>query len=257
MFGRKPNLERKIKEVLPLALATTTNSSTKTETSDEKLKLAAGLVGTIWGAGLFGHFTKAKEWPALFIYGLGAIGLTSYVAKRDGWDKTNLGKENLKKALIWGGAIGSGLFLSDVSNTYAYFKKGGAPMAEMEDILVRQKFLYLFPVLIVSEEFLWRGLLFSALQEKGLNGHKIVGLTTLAYVLNHYAVAPVKFRERSLMAGMAVPIGIANGYLTLKTKNAWGGVLLHMLTMISMMADMFIIPKMVKKAKKSRATITI
>ncbi len=257
MFRKKSNLKSNIKEILPLALSSTTNSLAKSQGEEEKLKLAAGLVGTIWGAGLFGHFTKAKEWPALFIYGLGAIGATTYLARREGWQKVNLGKENLKKALVWGGVIGSGLFLSDVSNTYAYYKKGGAPMAEMEDILIRQKFLYLFPVLIFSEEFLWRGLLFSALQEKGMNGNKIVGLTTLAYVLNHYAVAPVKFRERTLMAGMAVPIGIANGYLTLNTKNAWGGVLLHMLTMFSMIADIFIIPKLVKRAEKSEALITI
>ena len=122
-------------------------------------------------------------------------------------------------------------------------------MKEMEDILIKKKFIYLFPILIVAEEFLWRGLLMSSLQERGVNKHKVVGITTFLYVVNHYAVAPVGFKERSLMAVMAVPIGIANGYLTLKTKNVWGGVLLHMLTMVSMTADIFIVPKLVHVKK--------
>ncbi len=130
--------------------------------------------------------------------------------------------------------IGGVLFVMDVGNTYFYYKGGGEPMTEMQTILVDMGFLYLFPILILGEEFLWRGMLFSSLLRRGLNKHLVVILTMLLYAVNHYAVAPVGFYERSLMAMMAVPIGIANGYLVLKTCNLWSGVWLHFLTMISM-----------------------
>ncbi len=216
------------------------------QSTQRRLTWSFGLVGVIWIVGLIGHFTVVKEWPALFIYVLGGIGLTVYYCWRyNAWQEVYITRTNLKTALLWGGGIGLALFFMDVFNTYQYYRGGGEPMAQMEAILVEMKLLYLFPVLIIAEEFLWRGLMFSALLDRGVNKHLVVVITTLLYMANHFAVAPVGMLERGLMAVMALPIGIAAGYLVIKTKNLWGGVTLHMLTMISMAADIFIIPNLV------------
>jgi len=98
---------------------------------------------------------------------------------------------------------------------------------------------------VLAEEFLWRGLMLSALVEKGINPHLSVFITAMFYVLNHYAVAPVGMYERALMAMMAFPIGILGGYIVLKSKNVWGSVLVHMITMFSMALDIFVIPNLV------------
>jgi membrane protease YdiL (CAAX protease family) len=222
--------------------------------ADRQLKLAAGLVGAIWASGLVGHYTRLKEWPGVYLYVLGTFGLTRYMAKQYKSSKPlYLTDENLKAALTWGGLVGTVLFASDVGNTFMYYRRGGPPMKEMEEILVRQKFLALFPVLIVAEEFLWRGVLLSALIEKGVNKHAAVALTNFLYTVNHFFVAPVGLKEKALMAGMAVPIGFANGYMTLKTKNLWSGVLNHMLTMVSMTLDLFVIPKLARPVKQAPA----
>lgn len=216
--------------------------------AERRLKLVGGLVGAIWASGLVGHYTKAREWPALYLYALGSLGVAGYLGKKEHeWEKIYVTRKNLKPALFYGFLLGGALFASDVFNTFAYYRKGGKPMKEMEDILIKQKFVYLFPALIVAEEFLWRGTLFSALQEKGWSKKSIAGMTTLLYVVNHYAVAPVGLKERSMMAGMAVPIGLVNSLLVFKTKNIWAGVIVHTMTMVSMLADIFVIPKLAKK----------
>ncbi len=210
------------------------------------LQYALTLIAAIWITGAVGHFTPMGEWGALFLYVIGSIALTLwYGAHFNAFEQIYITRKNLKQALIWAGAIGGVLFVVDVVNTYFYFKNGGTPMVEMERILVGMNLLYVFPILILAEEFLWRGLLFSALMNRGVNKHLVVALTTLAFMLNHYAVAPVDFVERGLMAMMALPIGIANGYLVIKAKNLWSGVMLHGLTMLSMMCDLFIVPKLI------------
>ena len=153
---------------------------------------------------------------------------------------------DIKKSLLWGGLAGLFLFAMDITNTVLYYKNGGAPMAEMEFILVNRSLLYLFPILILAEEFLWRGIMFSAMIERGVNKHITVFLTTIFYVVNHFAVAPVGMKERALMGMMAFPIGILGGYLVLKTRNIWGSFLVHMMTMISMVLDIFVIPQLLR-----------
>ena len=213
---------------------------------DERFRLSFGLMALIWIVGLVGHFTRLLEWPALVIYVLGSIGLVLYRGKSRGeWSEMFLAGGNLKKSLKWGGIAGIILFSMDVFNTVMYYKKGGAPMGDMLGILVNMNFLYLFPVLVLAEEFLWRGIMFSAMIEKGFNKHLTVFLTAMFYVVNHFAVAPVGLRERALMAMMAFPIGIVGGYIVLKSKNVWGSVLVHMTTMLSMVLDIFVIPKLV------------
>ncbi|WP_449258089.1 CPBP family intramembrane glutamic endopeptidase [Chlorobium limicola] len=213
---------------------------------DERLKLSFGLMILIWVTGFVGHFTPFQEWPALFLYVAGAIALVLYRGKtRNEWKDMYLAGGDLRKSLFWGGLAGVLLFTMDIVNTVMYYRNGGAPMGEMLNILVNRYMLFLFPVLVLAEEFLWRGIMFSAMIEKGFNRHLTVFLTAIFYVVNHFAVAPVGFWERGLMAMMAFPIGILGGYLVLRTRNVWGSVLVHMITMISMILDIYVIPQLI------------
>ncbi|ABL65950.1 CPBP family intramembrane glutamic endopeptidase [Chlorobium phaeobacteroides] len=219
--------------------------SEHTSSLNERLKLSFGLTAMIWIVGFVGHFTSFQEWPALFLYLFGSIGLVLYRGKRyDEWQKMYLAGGDLSKSLKWGGIAGLLLFVMDVSNTVMYYKSGGAPMAEMQIILVNRSLLYLFPILVFAEEFLWRGIMLSAMIERGFNKHLTVFLTAMFYVINHFAVAPVGLRERALMAMMAFPIGMLGGYIVLRSRNVWGSVLVHMITMLSMIIDIFLIPQL-------------
>jgi uncharacterized protein len=214
---------------------------------DQRLRVALGLIGVIWVLGLIGHFTPLLEWPATFLYVLGALGLVIvYCQRNDVWEQVGISRKNLKPALLWGGGIGVALALMDLGNTFMYYRGGGEPMAQMESILMGLKLIYLFPVLVLAEEFLWRGLLFSALRERGMNGHLVVLITTLLYALNHFPVAPVSMVERGLMAVMALPIGIIGGYLVLRTRNTWAAVAVHGLTFVSMVLDITVLPALAK-----------
>jgi uncharacterized protein len=216
--------------------------SSGSESLSERFNLSFGLMAMIWIFGLVGHFTPLGEWPALFLYLLGSLGLVLYRGKSKGeWTEMYLSGGDLRKSLLWGGIAGGLLFVMDIGNTIMYYKNGGAPMAGMQFLLVNMSLLYLFPLLVLAEEFLWRGIMFSAMIERGFNKHLTVFLTAIFYVVNHFAVAPVGMKERALMAMMAFPIGIFGGYLVLKTRNVWGSVLVHMITMISMMLDVFVI----------------
>jgi uncharacterized protein len=219
--------------------------SSGSDSLSARFNLSFGLMAMIWILGLIGHFTPLHEWPALFLYLIGSIALVIYRGKTSGeWEQMYIAGGDLRKSLLWGGIAGVILFLMDVMNTFMYYKNGGAPMVGMEFLLVNMSLLYLFPLLVLAEEFLWRGIMFSSMIERGFNKHLTVFLTTIFYVVNHFAVAPVGMKERALMAMMAFPIGIFGGYLVLKTRNVWGSVLVHMITMLSMMIDVFVIPKM-------------
>ena len=217
------------------------------DSSAARFKLSFGLMAAIWILGFVGHFTPLLEWPALALYVLGSIGLVIWRGKTKGeWKEMYVGGGDLKKSLLWGGVAGGLLFCMDIANTVMYYKNGGAPMAGMEFLLVNRSLLVLFPVLILAEEFLWRGIMFSSMIERGFNKHLTVFLTTIFYVVNHFAVAPVGFKERALMGMMAFPIGIFGGYLVLKTRNLWGSVLVHIITMTSMTLDIFLIPQLLR-----------
>lgn len=213
------------------------------DSSAVRFKLSFGLMAAIWILGLVGHFTPLQEWPALALYVLGSIGLVIWRGKAKGeWKETYLAggdlKKSLKLGLIWGIIL---LVIALVNTIFAYkYQDGLKMMSGMEYLLVHRSLLYLFPVLVIAEEFLWRGIMFSALREKGINKHLIVAITTLLFVLNHYAVAPVDIKERALMAMMAFPIGIAGGYLVLFTKNVWGSVVMHLILMIGMMIALLV-----------------
>ncbi|RNA65290.1 CPBP family intramembrane metalloprotease [Prosthecochloris sp. ZM_2] len=223
------------------------NSSTASLSgANLRLRLSLGLTAAIWITGLIGHFTPVREWPALALYVIGGIGLVLYRGfSRGEWQEMYLSGGDVKKSLKWGAIAGGILFVMDITNTVLYYTNGGVPMAEMEILLVGNSLLYLFPVLILAEEFLWRGIMLSSMIDRGLNRHLAVVLTALLYVFNHFAVAPVGMYERSLMAMMAFPIGILGGYIVISSRNVWGSVLLHSLTMISMLLDIFVIPRII------------
>lgn len=217
-----------------------------TDASPQRLKQSFVLMGSIWLLGLIGYLTPLTEWPALWLYVLGAIALVVYRGSTRGeWNAMFIGREGLGKSLKWGAIAGLFLFAMDITNTWLYYSNGGKPMIEMEMILVGKSLLLLFPLLVLAEEFLWRGIMFSSMLQQGYNRHLVVLLTTLFYVVNHFAVAPVGLYERALMAMMAFPIGIIGGYIVLRSQNVWGSMLLHMLTMLSMMLDIFVIPKLI------------
>ena len=79
-------------------------------------------------------------------------------------------------------------------------------------------------------------------RDRGWNIHLAVIVTTLAYSLNHFAVAPVGMMERGMMAMMAIPIGILGGYLAWKLRSVWIAVIIHMLMFLSMVGALFIGP---------------
>lgn len=204
---------------------------------NERFKLAFGLTALIWITGLVGHFTPLKEWPALALYVIGGIGVVVWRGVSKGeWAGMYLAGGNLKKSLIIGVITGTALLLAALFNP-AMMKspESASMMAGMENILVNRSLIYLYPILVIAEEFLWRGIMFSSMIEKGFNKHLTVLLTTLFFVLNHFAVAPVGFMERALMAMMAFPLGIIGGYIVVFTRNVWGSVLVHMILMTSMM----------------------
>jgi membrane protease YdiL (CAAX protease family) len=224
------------------------NASLAAEQSSVRIRLMAGLAlaGSVWLVGLVGHFTPLAEWPALFLYVIGSLAVALALGIRERlWDAMWITGRGLKRALAWGGGIGLALLVIDNINTYMYYRSGGAPMAQMEEILIGMRLVFFFPLLVLAEEFLWRGVLLSGLHDAGINRHLAVLLTTVAYALNHFAVAPVDMIERAMMAAMGLPIGIAGGYLALKTRNVWAAVALHGLTMISMIVDIFVIPRLV------------
>jgi membrane protease YdiL (CAAX protease family) len=196
----------------------------------------------VWLIGILGGLTGLTEWPALVLYVIGGLGVAVILGRTHGWATLGVTKTNLRAATLWGGGIGVGLMLLDWVNTFFYYRGGGAPMEAMETILVGMGFLYLFPVLVLAEELLWRGVLLFGLRDSGLNTHLTVGLTTLFYALNHLFVAPVPLFERWLMVGMALPIGVIGGYLVLRTRNVWAAVWLHGLSLVAMVVDIFIIP---------------
>jgi uncharacterized protein len=221
-------------------------SPTLTVPAQSRLNLSLGLIAATWLAGLIGHFTPLAEWPALVIYVLGSIGITLYHCRRyNDWQGAYVTRRNLKAALIGGVVAGGAMAALDLFNTYIYYRNGGAPMTQMENILVGQRLMFFLPLLAVAEEFLWRGMLFSALIDRGWNRFTVVALTSIFYLLNHYAVAPVSLMERTLMAAMGIFIAIPASYLVLRTKNTWAGVTVHGFTFISMLADIFLIPHLV------------
>lgn len=199
------------------------------------------LVAAIWVLGLVGSFTALTQWPALLLYVVGGLALTLWHCQREqAWVAVGVSRDNLRNAVVWGVLVGVSLVLMHLVGTLFQPQDGPSPMAEMESMLTDPRLLALFPILVLAEEFVWRGMALSALRDRGWNIHLAVFITTLAYALNHFAVAPVSIMERGMMAMMAIPIGLIGGYLTWKLRNVWVAVIVHLLSFLSMVGGIFL-----------------
>ncbi|OUC16597.1 MAG: hypothetical protein B0A82_00500 [Alkalinema sp. CACIAM 70d] len=213
----------------------------------DRLQQTLWLIVAIWLTGLLGHFTPLKEWMALGMYVLGSLALTLGRGQQfHEWQALFVTRKGLRSTLLLGSAIGIAIALLSLVNITQM--RSAAPsemqMQAMTNLLVGYTWIWLLPLLpllIVAEEFLWRGLLLSSLVERKVNPALAIGMTTLCFMLNHLAVAPVGMLERIMMALMGLPLGVINGWLTLKTQNLWGGVLLHLIAMGAMVIGMVII----------------
>jgi len=210
---------------------------------DRRYRSLLILVASIWVLGLIGHLTPLSQWPALVLYVVGGLVLTLLHCRREqAWIAVGVSRLNLRRAVIWGLVIGGGLMLMHWINAWFYQHGDNPQMAEMETMLSNRRLLLLFPLLVLAEEFVWRAMALSALRDRGWNIHLAVIVTTLAYSLNHFAVAPVGMMERGMMAMMAIPIGILGGYLAWKLRSVWIAVIIHMLMFLSMVGALFIGP---------------
>jgi uncharacterized protein len=224
--------------------------------ADPRLAMSLKLVAAIWLTAVLARLAapllqalwppitpELTAWPALLVYVIGSLALAVVLVRRSGgWESVGLRGGALRRSLAWGFSIGVVLMALDWFNTYSYYRAGNGPMVEMERLLVELRLIVLFPALTLAEELLWRGILARGLQDAGMNRHLIVALTTAAYAVNHFFVAPVGVTEQALMTMMALPIGIIGGYLTLATRNVSGALLLHLLTVVSMIVDIYWMP---------------
>ncbi|MCS7003282.1 MAG: CPBP family intramembrane metalloprotease, partial [Dehalococcoidia bacterium] len=208
-------------------------------------RVAFGFVAAVWALGLAGRFLPFGEWPALALYVIGGLAIPIVVFVRRGAGATIfLTRTNGRAAIGWGVGLGLLLCVVDVVNTYVYYANGGAPMVQMQAYLFNVGLIAAAPLLLIAEEFVWRGFVFRAMRDHGYSPPFVVVGTTLLYALNHYAVAPVGMFERTALALMAIPIGLAAGAAVARTKNVWAGVIAHGLTYVSMLIDVFVIPPM-------------
>jgi membrane protease YdiL (CAAX protease family) len=115
---------------------------------------------------------------------------------------------------------------------------GSFPLEAMQGLLFGNRLLLLLPVLVLAEEGLWRGLLLSALQGIGMPEATAITISTLAFMANHLAVAPLALAERGMLALMALPLGLMSAVLTVRTRVLWGAVLLHLLVMGAMLGSL-------------------
>lgn len=242
-------------EETAMSVTVTQTPQTNRAMTDPRLAWSLKLVVAIWLTAAVGRLltpllqtilptltAEVTAWPALVLYVIGGLSLAAVLARRSGPAAVGLSGGLLRRSLLWGAAIGVVLMLLDWINTYAYYRAGNPPMAEMERLLVELRLIVLFPALTLAEELLWRGMLARGLQDAGMNRHLIVVLTTMAYAVNHFFVAPVGVTEQALMTMMALPIGIIGGYLTLATRNVSGALVLHLLTLVSMIVDIYWMP---------------
>jgi membrane protease YdiL (CAAX protease family) len=213
--------------------------------ADHRPALAAPLVllGLLALLGLAAPLWAGATWVALALYVCGSPLLTLAAARGGGaWRDLSLAGPGWRSSLAWGLGLGAGLAAVAWLGMGAMGVEGSAaggaavPMAAMAELLFGQRLVFLLPLLVVAEEFLWRGLLPAALTGRGIGEGAALALTTLGYALVHLAVAPVPLAGRAMMAAMALPLGLLAGFLTVRTGSLWGAVALHLLVMGSMVA---------------------
>jgi membrane protease YdiL (CAAX protease family) len=209
-----------------------------------RLKQTLVLVGAIWLLGAIGGVSPLATWAALGLYVLGSLALLAWRAF--GWSEAEavyLRGPGIRNSLLWGGGIGLVLLVAGLLSLPAMraampASDGSFPLEAMKESLFGHGLILLLPVLVLAEEGLWRGLLLSALREIGVPVAASISLSTLAFMVNHLAVAPLAFVERGMLALMALPLGLMGAVLTARTRVLWGSVLLHLLVMGVMLGSL-------------------
>ncbi len=202
------------------------------------------LVGAIWLLGAIGGVSPLATWAALGLYVLGSLALLAWRAFGcSEAEAVYLRGPGIRSSLLWGGGLGLVLLVAGWLGLPAMQAAmpagdGSLPLAAMQELLFGHGLILLLPVLVVAEEGLWRGLLLSGLREIGLGDAAAIALSTLAFMVNHLAVAPLALVERGMLALMALPLGLMSAVLTARTRVLWGGVLLHLLVMGAMLGSL-------------------
>jgi membrane protease YdiL (CAAX protease family) len=216
-----------------------------TEGNLSRLKQTLLLVGAIWLLGALGGVRPETTWVALGLYVLASLILLAW--RTFGCSEAEalfLRGQGLPNSLLWGGGAGLALLLAGLLGLPAMRAAmpagdGSFPLEVMRGLLFGHGLILLLPVLVLAEEGLWRGLLLSALLGNGMPEASAITLSTLAFMVNHLAVAPLALVERGMLALMALPLGLMSAVLTVRTRVLWGAVLLHLLVMGAMMGSLW------------------
>jgi hypothetical protein len=202
------------------------------------------LIGAIWLLGAIGGVNPLATWAALGLYVLGSLALLAWRAFGcSEAEAVYLRGPGLRNSLLWGGGIGLVLLVAGLAGLPSMRAAmpagdGSFPLEAMQELLFGHGLILLLPVLVIAEEGLWRGLLLSVLREVGVPEAASIALSTLAFMVNHLAVAPLALVERGMLALMALPLGLMGALLTARTRVLWGGVLLHLLVMGAMLGSL-------------------
>jgi uncharacterized protein len=209
-----------------------------------RLKPTLVLIGIVWLLGTIGAVSPLATWAALGLYVLGSLTLLAWRAFGcSEAEAVYLRGPGLRTSVLWGGGIGLVLLLAGLLSLPAMRAAmpagdGSLPLEAMKEVLFDHGLILLLPVLVIAEEGLWRGLLLSGLREIGVPEATSIALSTVAFMVNQLAVAPLALVERGMLALMALPLGLMSAVLTARTRVLWGGVLLHLLVMGAMLGSL-------------------
>jgi membrane protease YdiL (CAAX protease family) len=209
-----------------------------------RLRQTLALLTAIAVVGGLKPWTPFATWAALALYLVGSLVLLAWwVFRLQEAEALFLRGAGLRGSLLWGGGLGvvlliAGLIGLPAMRTAMASEPGSLPLEAVRGLLFGRGLVLLLPLLVLAEEGLWRGLLLSALLESGLTPVWSVVVSTLAFGLNHLAVAPLPLAERGLLALMALPLGLLTAVLTVRTRCLWGGALLHLLLIGAMFGSL-------------------
>jgi membrane protease YdiL (CAAX protease family) len=209
-----------------------------------RLRQTLALLAAIAAVGALAPLTPVASWAALALYLLGSLVLLAWRAL--GLHEAEalfLQGPGLRASLLWGGGLdlallGIGLIGLPAMRAAMADGTSALPLEAVKTLLFGRGLALLLPLLVLAEEGLWRGLLLSGLLGVGITPGWAVTLSTLAFGLNHLAVAPLALVERCLLALMALPLGLIAARLTLRTRCLWGAALLHLLVIGAMLGSL-------------------
>lgn len=210
----------------------------------DRLRQTLALLAAIGLIGALAPLWPLASWAALALYLLGSLVLLAWrVVGCHEAEALFLRGPGLRASLLWGGGLGALLLIAGLIGLPAMraamaSEPGALPLEAVRGLLFGRGLVLLLPLLVLAEEGLWRGLLLSALLGSGLTPVWSVVVTTLAFGLNHLAVAPLALAERGLLTLMALPLGLITAVLTIRTRCLWGGALLHLLLIGAMLGSL-------------------